>query len=70
MKILFAILFIIPSLGWGNKTDEDWSYQSIGIGSSFIGLDSSTTYPNGKSHSDEFNYSSYFLELGKQIQFN
>ena len=70
MKLLIALLLLIPSLSWSNETDENWSYQSIGIGSSFIGLDSNTTYPNEKSHSEEFNYSSYFLELGKQIQFN
>lgn len=70
MRLIITLLLLIPSLSWGDTTGENWSYQSIGIGSSFIGLDSSTTYPNGNSHSDEFNYSSYFLELGKQIQFN
>ena len=70
MKLIIFLLLIIPSLSWGDTTDENWSYQSVGIGSSFIGLDSNTTYPSGSPHSDEFNYSSYFLELGKQIQFN
>jgi hypothetical protein len=70
MKTLLTLLLLIPSLSWGNETDENWSYQSIGIGSSFIELSSNTTYANGNSHSGEFKNNSYTFELGKQIQFN
>tara|TARA_Y100000389_G_scaffold202530_1_gene248075 strand:+ start:95 stop:745 length:651 start_codon:yes stop_codon:yes gene_type:complete len=69
-KTLIALLLLIPSLSWGDTTDENWSYQSVGIGSSFIELSSNTTYANKNSHSGEFKNNSYTFELGKQIQFN
>ena len=69
MKTLLTLLLLIPSLSWGNETDENWSYQSIGIGSSFIDLSSNITYSNVNSHSGEFKNNFYTFELCNQIPF-